>query len=84
MDRLFAEQHMTASILLVAGFVLVGTERAILSVGNDCDLLRIHAEVHQNASGCLGPFFTKDKIVIVAAAFVTMTGNLQQRVGIVL
>lgn len=39
---LFVQQHMTASILLIARFVLIGTEWTILAVGYDRDLLRIH------------------------------------------
>ena len=83
-DRLFAQQHMSAPVLFVADFIVVGTERAIFAIRYDGDLFRIHTQIDQDTPGCLGPFFAKNEVVIVSATFITMTRNFKERLRIVL
>ena len=82
--RLFAQQHMATPILLMAGFVMVGTEWAVFAIGYNRHLFWAHTQIDQEALGCLGPFFSQHEIVVVGATLITMSGNLEERFGVVL
>ncbi len=83
-SRLFAQEHMAAPILLMANLVMVGTERTVLAKGYNRHLLRAHAQVDQKVLGRLGPFFPEHEVIIVCSTLVTMAGDPEDRLGIVL
>ena len=63
----------------MTGFVVLGTEGPILSIGHDRHLLGADPHVDHEALGGLRTFFPEHEIVIMRAAFITMSGNLEER-----
>jgi len=75
---------MPAAILLVAGFIVLQTERTLFPVRNHRNLLRTDPRLYKILPCTLGPFFSEYYVIVSRATFITMTLDFQNGTGMFL
>ncbi|MEX5284006.1 MAG: hypothetical protein NW700_20840, partial [Nitrospiraceae bacterium] len=71
---LHAQKEMAATVLLITRFIVLRTERPVLTERDDGDLFGVHTQIAQNPFDSLRSLLSEHDVVIVGAPLIAMTG----------